>query len=395
MERVYAALSISLITNKRFTIYCDNAIESTAHFIEDILQPCGFNDEQYTIIDLLEYKNIEDILHQSTILNTNGDLEFKNTVIWQNLQQLDQLRQKQLYKFILQVENYNKNLSSCDSQSVTITSNGSSFNVVKPLIFTIIPFLEYNLYNNKIYPYLKEMFWSSVTIPPVTTTYNEFVHFVPEYKSTILQLRSKIDMVYVNPTIKSYIYSLIVFIRCHRLASLAPKSVRVPTATITYVEDFCKSSVLWRRQLQSNRISMTDTTVATTSNDENENVLQKTATAAADLELEQESELFVTPEYVKIAIKIVGYWLVDWETNRKFANTEDLKLDENDDITLKKTLDNKKLEISMLTGDWYGSEYYCANELLKGYKAKRDVKSPTGMTNRIVDDAIEEVRPPM
>lgn len=391
MESVYTALSISLITNKRLAVCCDNAVESTNHFIDRILQPCGFNQSQYIVIDLLKHKSIEDILHHATIEVNNG-LQFRSIIIWQNLQHLDHIRQKQLYNLLLQMDNYGKHSSRTkENLPTTIKCDGIVFEVVKPLLLTIIPFLEFDLYDQKIYPYLKEMYWSSVTFPLVSE-YNNNVNFIPNYQSTLLNLRSKLNTVYMSPTIKSYIYSLIVFIRCHRLASLAPKLVRVPTSTILYVQDFCKSLVLWRRQLQLSRTSMSDTVV---SHDENE--LQKTATAAVDLELEEETELFVTPEYVKIAVKNIGYWLVDWETNRKFANTEDLKRDP--DITSKteteKVLDNKKLEISMLTGDWYGSEYYCANELLKGYKAIRDSDSPTGMTNRIVDDAIEEVRPPL
>lgn len=389
MERVYAALSISFITNKRLAICCDNATESINHFVEGILQQSGFNELQYAVVDLLECKTIENILCQATIDNNNA-LKFKNVILWQNLQHLDEIRQKELYRLILQIDDYNKSSYKCNDRPVTISAHGKAFKVFKPQLFTIIPFLEYNLYNNKIYPYLKEMLWSSVTFPLVSE-YNEHVHFMPNYESIILQLRSKIDTVFMSPNIKSYIYSLIVFIRCHRLASLAPKLVRVPTATISYVQDYCKSLVLWRRQLQLSRTSMADTVV---SNEENE--LEKTATAAVDLELEKETELFVTPEYVKIAIKNIGYWLVDWETNRKFANTDDLKFNKNGSNKAQfAILDNKKLEISMLTGDWYGSEYYCANELLKGYKAIRDYDSPTGMTNRIVDDAIEEVRPPL
>ncbi|KAI5969842.1 hypothetical protein CANMA_001132 [Candida margitis] len=390
MERVYTALSLSLITNKRLAICCDNTTDSINHFVRDILQPGGFDDWQYTVIDLLEHKSIKDILHHSTI-EQNGGLQFKSVIIWQNLQHLDEIRQKELYKLILEIDHYNKNSSKCNRLPATIKAEGSMFNIAKPQLFTIILFLEYGRFNDKMYPYLKEMFWSSVT-SPLINEYSEQVHLMPNYQSTIVKLRSKIDTVYMSPNIKSYIYSLLVFIRCHRLASLAPKSVRVPTATVNYIQEYCKSLVLWRRQLQLSRTSMADTAV---SNDENE--LEKTATAAVDLELEEETHLFVTPEYVKIAMRNIGYWLVDWETNRKFANTEDFRLDKSAANTAEneKVLDNKKLEISMLTGDWYGSEYYCANELLKGYKAVRDYDSPTGMSNRIVDDAMESVRPPL
>ncbi|KAI5964458.1 hypothetical protein KGF57_000950 [Candida theae] len=399
MERVYTAVSISLFTNKRLAIYCDTQAHSINNFIEYILQPNGFNEGSYTVIDLLQYVTIEDILHQSTTTssssNRDGSLQFKNVIIWQNLQHLDNTRQKQLYQLILQIDNYGKSSSTNKNLPTTISTNNHVFKVIKPSLFTIIPFLEYGLYDYKIYPYLKEMFWSSVTFP-TTTAYNKLVNLIPNYQSAILKSRCKMDTVFISPTIKSYIYSLIVFIRCHRLASLAPKSVRVPTATVSYMEDYCKSLVLWRRQLQSNRTSMTDTTVI----DDEENVLEKTATAAVDLELEEEEAgLFVTPEYVKIAIRNIGYWLVDWETNRKFANTKDLKADakisDTSNAQNETVLSNKKLEISMLTGDWYGSEYYCANEFLKSYKATRDDESPTGMTNRLVDDAIEEARPPL
>lgn len=132
MESVYTALSISLITNKRLAVCCDNAVESTNHFIDRILQPCGFNQSQYIVIDLLKHKSIEDILHHATIEVNNG-LQFRSIIIWQNLQHLDHIRQKQLYNLLLQMDNYGKHSSRTkENLPTTIKCDGIVFEVVKP-----------------------------------------------------------------------------------------------------------------------------------------------------------------------------------------------------------------------------------------------------------------------
>ncbi|KAI5963073.1 uncharacterized protein KGF55_002865 [Candida pseudojiufengensis] len=400
MENVYTALCLSLITKNRFVISCEDSTKAIDQFTQYILKPINLiNPSQIVIIDLLQSKTDEEILDQMSY-DVGDQLWFKNIILWKNLQKLDLIEYKRLYKLILQVDNYNMNSSKLLSNLPSnFTINKRIIQVYKPKLFTIIPFLEYDLFDNKIYNFLKEQFWLSVNFPIISDLNSNIMSkfkIIPNTQDVLLNLRSQMDKVFISPEIKSYIYSLVVFIRCHRIASLSPKSVRISTIAIEYIHNFCKALVLWKKFLSIDEHPH-DTTfdekieekITTITSDDDTGV---TATSTTDIEMNPD-DLFVTPEYVKIAIRKIGYWLVDWEYNTKFANTNDYKFSNNEEQT--KILENKKLEISMLTGDWYGTDYYHANDYLKGYKHKKDYDSPTGFTNKIIEDCISSVRPPL
>ncbi|KAI5956852.1 hypothetical protein KGF54_000470 [Candida jiufengensis] len=403
MENVYTALSLSLITKNRFVISCEESTKAINQFINYILQPINFNQSQYVIIDLLQNKTDDEILDQMSYV-VDDKLWFKNIIIWQNLQHLENKEYKRLYKLILQIDNYNMNSSKLlNNLPSSFTIDKKIIEIYKPKLFTIIPFLEYDLYRNKIYPFLKEQFWYSINFPIISdSTSNQLsdVKFMPNTQDTLLVLRSKMDKVFMSPEIKGYIYSLIVFIRCHRIGSLAPKQVRVPTITLEYVYDFCKALVLWKKKLlideqppsQLHSIEKTEEKIEEKISSLSDSGTSETATAATDFYINTD-ELFITPEYVKLAIRKICYWLVDWEYNTKFANTDDFKYTNNEEQ--QQILATKKLEISMLTGDWYGSDYNHVNEYLKGYKHEKDYDSPTGFTNKIIEECINSVRPPL
>ncbi|KAI3404233.2 hypothetical protein KGF56_002994 [Candida oxycetoniae] len=414
MDKLYTALSVSLIAQKRFVISCESATEAIPQFtslleslniVEHSFQPL------YTVIDLLQYNTIQTILDQSTFYTNDGKRCFINFVIWQNLQKTSNDLQKELYKLILQIDHYETNEAKLadDDLPASVTVNGKIEKVHKPEIFTIIPFMEFNLYDLKLYTYLKEKFWQSVCFPIMHDTFPNGC----SYLQTILRLRKKMKNVFIAPDIKRYIYSLLVFIRCHRLASLSPKSVRVPTATIEYLYQYCQALILWKHQAQKRKKSGPSfiDSLKLEKIKEVEISLEQSITSEksrhpydvdADAAQEEE-ELFVTPDYVKIAMRKIGYWLVDWEYNREFANVDDLSSkiydpsldDEGEDedneevkqkLEKRRMLANKRLEISMLTGDWFGSDYYYVNEYLKQFVSVRSYESPTGFTNKIIQD---------
>ncbi|RLV96491.1 hypothetical protein JA1_000110 [Spathaspora sp. JA1] len=311
-----------------------------------LINQCQFTTEQIAIIDLSKVHTTIDLIHQMTYTDEehNNQTYLKNIIIWRNVQQLSLTQHKSLYKLILQLDQYEKN--PLDNSPISISIEDQELEIYKPELFTIILVLDYKLYQNKLYVYLKEKFWFSINyVVDVDLAQEEdtTIERHDSYQQYILDSRKKLPLVYVAPDIKKYIYSLIVHIRCNRLASLAPKSVRMPTMTIDYVLDLCKALIVYK------------------------NV----------------PEMYLTPDYVKIAMRKIGYWLVDWEYNEKFCKDQ-----EEDEYY-------KRLEIDMLTGDWFGSDYFYANEYIKHSRAQLDKDSPTGFTNRIVEDVLTSVRPPL
>ncbi|CAK9440147.1 uncharacterized protein LODBEIA_P42470 [Lodderomyces beijingensis] len=406
MDNVYTALSISLIAKRRLVVSCEDSCKAIPHFTAAVLKNCGLEPEEYTVVDLLQHQTLEAIVDKSTSVAKDGKRYFKQMIVWQNLQRSSQELQKQLYQMILQIDHYEMNKAKyMDNPPASVHMGKSVVQIYKPEIFAIVPFLEYRLFDEaKLYIFLKEKFWQSVNFPnfddasiPVSVSAGSTLG-PDRYKPTILELRAKMASVFISPDIKGYIYSLIVFIRCHRMASLAPKQVRVPTMTMDYVKDFCRAWILWKTHLLQ---KPTETELASAVDRSKTSAPAKKATLTEfTTKTEQEEDLFVTPEYVKLAVHKICYWLVDWQYNKKFAATDDPDLDakgksEKEIKEEEKSIANKKLEISMLTGDWYGSEYLFVNEYLKTQKMEKDYSSPTGFTNKIVDDCIRSVRPPL
>ncbi|KAG7660846.1 uncharacterized protein J8A68_005663 [[Candida] subhashii] len=381
MNNLYTALSLSLIANnKRFAISSSNSNITIPSFKHQILQQqCKFKPSQIAIIDLLQIHSTIDLINQMVYSenecdeydddNENDETEvyLKNIIIWQNVQHLSINQHKSLYKLLLQLDEYEMNIAKfCThrlSTSVAITIENQEFKIIKPEVFTIICFLDYNLYqSHKLYIYLKEKIWLSINYHDEGANQISLSPLSEPYLDYIVRLRKQMSEIYVAPDIKRYIYSLIVHIRCHRLASISPKSVRVPTMTFDYITDFCKALVLFK-----------------------------------DI-----PERFVTPDYVKIATRIIGYWLVDWEYNRMFSDTikKPRHIDEeeeegNGDEDSRQLDYLKRLQITILNGDWFGCDYFFVNEYLKHSKALFDNESPTGYSNKIIEDALTTVRPPL
>ena len=440
MDNVYTALSATLIAKKRFVVSCQDSNRAIQLFIDVIVRNNGFElPQDYVAIDLLQHQTIAQVVEQLTYTSeVDNKLYFKNIIIWQNLQRTPIEFQKQLYKFILQIDNYEmKKAEMIENFPASITIDKRNLQqIYKPQLFTIVPFLEFELFDEKLYIYLKEKFWLSINFPTMDhgfTTKN----FSPSpsspsppphmqidkrlsnnYETTIVKLREELKSVYMSPDIKRYVYSLVVFVRFHRLASLAPKLVRLPTAAIDYIHDLCKTLIVWDAEFANSARDRRMVGVGEQGQDH----------VSCEQTTHLKRNLFVTPNYVKIAFRKVAYWLVDWEYNKQFVQTDDLdkkeaeeekeleaeeatetepktrrapgngKIDEHFQSEILKDqqeLENKRLEISMLTGDWYGSEYYYVNEYLKTQKNERDYESPIGYTNKIVEECIESVRPPL
>lgn len=375
MNSLYTALTLSLIANnKRFVVSSYNSNTTIPAFVYQILQQqCKLKSSQIAVVDLLQVHSTIDLINQMVVSvddNTDGELYLKNVIIWKNIQHLSTSQHKSLYKLLLQLDEYEMNIARlrCDKLlTVFITIDNQELKIHKPEVFTIVSFLDFDhCQTHKLYVYLKEKFWLSINHNEYHDTQVPPPLRESSYFDYVLGLRKQMPtQIYIAPDIKRYIYSLIVHIRCHRLASISPKTVRVPTMTFDYICDFCKALILFK------------------------NI----------------PERYVTPDYVKIATRIIGYWLVDWEYNRMFSlmNRKHKEEEEEEKLTLANVMAKlgeeldylKRLEIVILNGDWFGSDYFFVNEYLKHAKSKFDGDSPTGYTNRVIEDVLTIVRPPL
>ncbi|CAI5760575.1 unnamed protein product [Candida verbasci] len=415
MDDILTSLSYSLISNKRFAITSNNPIKSsdkfTNYLINHELFMSNLQDESTTlksidseslnqyenfnfaVIDLLQIDSTIELIKRM-IYKKDEFYHLKNLIIWQNLQLLSDSQFKLLYKLILQldqfemIENYNNNKIVIEIDKFdNIDTDQTHIEIIKPELFSIVLFLDVNLYSNKIYMLLKEKFWFSIYwnteegvkngIEKVKTKVDSDIG----YTEMILKLRNKLDTVFVAPDIKRYIYSLAVFTRCHRLASISPKTVRISTQVIDYVLDLSKVIVLWNNKDQ---------------------FLSKKQGQISNSTVENQ-ELYVTPTVVKTAFKKVCYWLVDWEYNKQFLpkQTQKQETESTDQVSEvhqeqdKLSEYNKQLQIAFLTGDWYGCDYYYVDKYLKKHENELKRDSSTGYTNKLIDDVLNSVRPPL
>ncbi|KAK6460813.1 hypothetical protein DFJ63DRAFT_337559 [Scheffersomyces coipomensis] len=361
MDNIFTALSLSLMDRKRFVISTSNVNTLIKLLVNGILRKvCKFNESQIEVIDLLEYSNEEELIRRCVKEIEGGEYELKNILIWKNMQKVKPELQKILYMLLTKIDLYDTNESRHNPKPVIL----KGYTINRPSLFTSITVLDNKLYHMKIDQYLKAKFWFSINyvFEPNHEYETKNIVFPLEnltYIENILYLRNSIQKVYVKPDIQRYIYSLVIQVRNHRLCSLAPRQTRLSTRSIDDVLNLSKAMVVWQRH---------------TSDD-----------------------LFVTADFVKVAMRKIGYWLVDWEYNTLYTSKE-LLPDRSANFDAEQVEEKdyqRRMEISMMTGSWFGSDYdYVKKYLLKSESTKDD-STPTGVTNIIIEEALVAVRPPI
>ena len=357
MNNLYTALTLSLVNRNRFVITTNDPKQLIPNFQSVILQQqCNIDHGDLTVIDLNDYvdKTITDLVLDISSYY-DGVYTFKLVVLWKNLQTVPASFQRQLYELILKIDNFDTNGSKGNTYSQV-----DDLRIERPDLFIIIPVLDVALYSTKIFQYLKERFsflinYNYTSLEDIMSEAKLIEKFPSEKPQPILSyiqyiqiLRANRPRIFMSPDIKRYIYSLVVFTRLHRLCSLAPKQTRMSTRSIDEIRDLSIALTLW-------------------------------------MNFQNPSKYFVTPDTVKIAMRRVGYWLVDWEYNTMFRYKSP------DDATEME----KRLQISILVGDWYGSDYSSVEKYIKLFHSKLSKSSPTGYTNKIIDDVLKQVRPPI
>lgn len=338
MEHVQSALAISLIAERNFVVQTNRYQLFVDAFSQILRLHFGFHDiVEIDLKQAYDSGNCEEIV--DAMVNEDGKLH--RVVIWKNLELLDtkNLRCKNaLVKILSELEQYDT-LASRHNKADRFPFG--KYSVTKPDLFVVIPVIQIGTRLPKIHQHLKERFWFSQSCFMSEKPHQRLLLLSGD---EILQARLLLPSVYAKPTIQEYILSLLVFTRSHRLCSLAPLTTRPTSRTLDSIMELSKALVVWKNR-------------------------HKTQT------------LFVTPEYCKVAYRKIGYWLVDWETNQLFNGKEDEY--------------RKQMEISMLTGDWYGSEWKCVEDYLEKHTSAEDKSLSTGFTNRVVEEVLGSVMPPI
>lgn len=342
MENVQVALALSLIAQKNVVIPT-NDVKACSVAVELLLND-HFGLQNVVEIDLLQCQDdiYLNVTRQMVRLEEGSFPTLHDAVIWKNLERLDMNldAKNSIVRIFDELEQYNTVALKKKPQGEPF--NFGEYQVTKPKMHLVIPILDVNCRLPQTYQAIKNRFWFAQSCyisshQSISRNYE---------KLDILKNRELLKSVYVKPSVQEYICSLLVFTRSHRLCSLAPLTTRPSFVALEGIMVLAKCLVLW-----SNR--------------------------------SQDSTPFVTPDYVKVAYRKIGYWLVDWETNSLF-----------NDETFQANY-QKKIEISILTGDWYGSEWTLVENYLQGYKSKLDWSTSSGHSNEIVDEVLRQVLPPI
>lgn len=351
MNNVYTALSLSFIGRRRFAL-TSNDYENTVLLFRALLkESCQFDPEGICEVDVkheLDNNSVDLLIRQMIYWDENmNEYTFRNVVIWKNMEKLSHKQQKVgLFPLLNQIDEYDTAIARKNPLNRVQVG---SYVVRKPQLFTIVPLIESEHAHPEVYQYVKEKFWFGQNFHyEGPTDEKEEPEYCDNYTGLILEIRNVTrPQVYASPEIQGYIYSLIVHARNHRLCSLAPIHTRLSTRTIDAMRDLAECMVAWKRH---------DT-----------------------------DRLFVTPDYCKIAMRKIGYWLIDWEQDTIFNTSSDCAID--NDLEYR-----RQLEISMLTGDWYGSDWKYVKKYLENYKTDTNASN---YINKIVEDVLQSVRPPI
>lgn len=370
MENLFFAVSLALVNNTGFIINTNN-YDQTSLLLQEVLRT--HTKLAVIEIDLQLVQTIDELLEQMTQPEGSSEdeensLSLYNVIIWKHLNHCSQGFQKQLLELFNQLKEYDTNHHKLHPKP-TITIQGKVFK--KPNLNIVIGLLSITSqsFHTNLIKALKEQFWfsqfylvnkSQGDLENIGNLGDQFV----DYETTLLAVRHVLPCIFQSTDIIGYIHSLIIHIRNHRLMTLAPIQTRLSSATMDNVTILAKAIIGWknRKLIMDHQLNLNTAKL----------------------------ELFVTPVYCKIAIRKIGYWLVDWQIKDGLFDLT------NQTIAQDPLLENRrKLVINILAGEWYGSEWEYVKEYLGNYYAVYDPHSNTGFTNKIIEDSIKLVKPPV
>lgn len=336
MENLGLALQLALIAQRDFAIQTNEYLVCVDTLRQIAAERFGID----SIVEV-DLQDLDVDFERITESMVKEDGVLHNIIIWKNLEnlQLDLGKKRNLLRVLDQLSRYGK-VSSRGLDEQPLQFGGQM--VQKPPLCVVIPVIQNGEHMPRINPQIKSrFFFSQLYLPTENDTIKLFTS-----QQLILEMRELMKTVYVKATVQEYVFSLFVFTRSHRLCSLAPLTSRPPLSG-------------------------------------REDVLLLARALVAVQHFGHDEALYMTPEHVKVAYRKVAQWLVDWETNPIFNGTA-----EEDSY-------RKKMEVSMLTGDWFGSEWRYVDNYLTKNASTKDENSTTGFTNPLIEDVLMSVQPPI
>lgn len=335
MDNVQTALALGFLAERNVAVNTDSFDEFRLRLDPVIENNFGVSAVDFDFLTSTDFYN--DLVLRATV---NGKLA--NILVLKNLEKihLTMFQRLGVLKFLNEVERFGTIASNKSDQRCVRFSNGAEYEV--PELCMILLVCEVGDSVPFIHQHVKERFWFcqlySTSMDP---EYN-----ADSLQQKILELRSRLPEVYMGPTVKEFISTLLTFTRSHRLCSLSPLYTRPSFRALEGIHDLACALAIWKAR-------------------------------------DEPSSVFVKPELVKIAYRKVGYWLVNWETNKYFEKGSNGQ----DEV--------RRTEISILTGDWYGSAWSKVVSYLGEHESEKDWSSATGFTNSIVEEVLLEVAPPL
>lgn len=343
MENVATAVELALIAERYIVLQTSSYEVCFGRFKEMLSKTFGIED--VVEVDL----EAEDYDFSSITRQMASENQLHSVVVWRNLEKLGRAvaKKNNILRVLDQLARHGTLRSR---EQLDEPLEFGEYTVRKPEKFMIVPIIENGASMPNINPHIKSRFWFSQLYlpqekePPFAETFSA---------EDLLQARMLLKQVFVKALITEYVCSLLVFTRLHRLCSLAPLTTRPSLEALDGIVDLAKALVVVKSQ--------------------NKRKIERNP--------DKPECLYVIPEHVKIAYRKIGYWLVNWETNKTFLSGHNTA--------------QKKTELSILTGDWYGSEWPYVKDYLHKHTSQQDVRSTTGFSNPIVEDVLSQVRPPL
>lgn len=345
MNNLYTSIALGLIAEERIVLTTNDYVHAFTLTKELLVSKCGFREADINVVDVQQsVKKGKTGVLDEMVLRDDGDT-FAKVVIWQNLEKVSKDQQKnELVPLLNDLDGYDTGgLPTERLESVKICGR----TLKKQDLFVLVLIMESEQAQQTTYQYLKERLWFAQhhhhdvgALTDDLTVHRDFQAWINTLKYQIF------PRVYVAPDILRYIYSLVVHARNHRLCSLDPFHSRLSPRSLHAITKLARALVAFRRG--------------------------------------SDEDLFVTPDFCKIAMRKVGYWLIDWESHSSFAPGAE---QQNNFLDY-----NRRIEISMLSGDWYGSDYTYVERYIDSCRSHGN---PRQCKNRVVEDAINTVHPPM
>lgn len=387
MENVFNAFSLSVVSQLRFVLISDDPESAVLVLISKAIDVYGLS---HIVVDMKDEPEVAKIIQLTTTLHQNGEgiPILVNAIIMKNLENTSPAYQRKIIHYINALDSYNTYALQIRTQPVCVEEQ----KLVKPDIFVIVPVIRRKSDGMapNLVPYLRHKF-----------AFSQFYNYLEEHQAPtlasvpdLLKLRLLVDQVHISPEIRGYIYSLLVHIRTHRLCSLNSIGARPPTSTLDWIRDLAAAMVVWHEHarpvvdstggvLDTRSESLADTGTNEKTGDSTEEANSDTIASSSTISDAPAADLFVTPLFVKSATRKVTYFQVDWELDTIFSR----------DWTGSEK--RQQQEITMLTGDWFGSEWTYVRRYIDHHRSQVTNDTPTGISNDIVEEAIERVRPPI